>query len=80
MATRGRWDHSCISFMGWQDQHQYLLPWSPITDVDFQWDEKNFRKLTGMELRGKEKKFPELLWTGYISAVVSDLVSDAVER
>lgn len=33
-----------------------------------------------MELSGKEKKFPGLLWMGYISAVVSDLVSDTVER
>lgn len=32
-----------------------------------------------MELSGKERKFPGLLWMGYISAAVSHLVSDTVE-
>lgn len=45
----------------WDDRtkHQYLLP---ITDTDIQWDEENFRELTGMELGAREKKVPGLLW------------------
>jgi len=33
-----------------------------------------------MELSGKGKKFPALFWVGYVSAVVSDLVSGTAER
>lgn len=51
-----------------------------INDTDIQWDEENFRDLTGMELGRREKQVPGLLWIDYIGAIVSDLVSNPFER